>query len=132
LVPRAIPSVCTAGLSLANSRFRTRDARSPFRLPFALSVFIGVFGTSPGLRLCFALFWRTERHAGASCLGQTDGNGLLRRPCAMLAAANLADFLVLEFAGLRGARFPRAFILPGLCHRSSLWPEHSPYVVISS
>src|SRR5205823_12458701 len=122
----------TARFALENPRYRTRDARPPFRLPFALAGFIGVFGTSPGLRLGFALLWRTERHAGASCLGQTDGNGLLRRPCAMLAAANLADFLVHEFAGLRGGRFPRAFILPGLCHRSSLWHDHSPKVVNSS
>jgi len=51
--------------------------------------------------------------AGAARLGQADGDGLLGRPGAVLAFADVLDLLVYEGAGLRRWRLPLALGLAG-------------------
>jgi len=75
--------------------FALKDARPSSGLPLALSRLVGVFGASARARLGFAFTRRAERNAGSPRLGQAYCDRLLR-----LAAANLPDFLMHEFASL--------------------------------
>jgi hypothetical protein len=77
----------------------------------ALAGLVGVFRASAGPRFGFALARRGEIDAGATGLGQSDGDRLLGRPGAVLAAANLADLLMHELAGLRAPRLSGMGIL---------------------
>ena len=86
--------------ALEGARHSARDAWPAARLPLALPCLIRVFGASAGPCLGFAFPRRAERHAGSPRLGQADRNRLLRRSCPVLAAANLSDLLMHEFAGL--------------------------------
>ena len=66
-----------------------------------------------GLAACArrsSLFGR-ELHSGAARLRQADGNGLLRRPRAVLALANVVHLFAHELAGLRRRRLSLARIL---------------------
>src|SRR5437660_150674 len=49
-----------------------------------------------------------ELHAGAAGLGETDGDGLLRRARAVLAFADVVNLLADEFTGLRAGRLSGA------------------------
>jgi hypothetical protein len=63
-----------------------------------------------------------EFHAGASGLGQADGNRLFRRSRAVLAFANMVNFLAHELTSLRRrplslpSRFPCLFDYSSLGH----------------
>jgi hypothetical protein len=90
----------TARLALQRPRHSARDARPTPRLPLALPRLIGVFGASASPRLGLAFPRRAESNPRAPCLGQADRNRLLRRSRPVLAAADLSDLLMHEFAGL--------------------------------
>jgi hypothetical protein len=68
-----------------------------FRLT-GLSFPIGSLGACSRALLRFALSRRFQRNTGASRLAQADRNGLLRRPRAMFALANMLNFLVNKLA----------------------------------
>src|ERR1700750_823686 len=90
-----------------------RQARATTGFARALAGLVGVFCASAGPRFGFALARRGEIDAGATGLGQTDGDRLLGRPGAVLAAANLADLIMHELAGLRARRFALALVVAG-------------------
>src|SRR5579871_5527619 len=98
-----------------------RDARAALRRTPALAGLIRVFGAFTRRFLRLAPARRRQVDACASRLREADRNGLLRRACAMLASADLANLLTDELAGLgRGglagaSRGARPF------NRSSLW-----------
>src|SRR5262245_39581233 len=52
-----------------------------------------------------------QLHTRATCLGQADGDGLLRGAGAMLALADMFDLFPDIFARLRGRRLALTFVL---------------------
>jgi hypothetical protein len=58
-----------------------------------------------------AALWRRQLHSGSSRLRQTDRDGLLRAPRAVLPFANMMNFFANEFSCLRGWRFSFSLIL---------------------
>src|SRR5689334_17899301 len=84
------------------SRMRLVLARSPRALGAAASFFGG-----------FPWFGRRQMDAGSPRFRQADGDRLLGRASAMLALANVLDFLAYEFARLRRRRLALAFIAFG-------------------
>jgi hypothetical protein len=113
-------------LALERPRHGARNARTSASLAFVLARRIGVGRTPTGARLGPSFPGRTKRNSRAPGLGKADGNCLLRRPRPMFAAADLADLLVHEFAGLRGRRLARALGFAGLFHCSFLRHHRSP------
>src|SRR5438067_9027438 len=78
-----------------------------------------------------SLLRRGKLDAGTAGLREADRDRLLRRPCAVLAFANVFDLLAHKFASLCGSRFSFPFVLPYaldcflLRHLSSLRPRGS-------
>jgi hypothetical protein len=93
---------CAPRLALEGPRYGARDPRPAAGLALVLSRLISVFGALAGARLGLALCRRAQRNPGAPGLGEADGDGLLGRSGAVLAAA---DFV----------RSPRARTLPLAC-----------------
>src|ERR1700686_2739744 len=58
-----------------------------------------------------ALRRRRQLHARPPCLRQADSDGLLRRPRAVLAFADVLDLFMYEFASLRRRRLTLALVL---------------------
>src|SRR5215813_12712965 len=91
-----------------NPRDGAADTRSPASFALTLTDFIGIFGASSGAFLGSALARWRKGDPSAPGLGKTDRNDLLRRPCPVLAMANLADLFAHELSCLRGGRFAGA------------------------
>ena len=68
-------------------------------------------GAGPGRGASFAR--RRQFHAGPPRLGQADGDGLLRRTCAVFALPDVVHFLPDEFTSLRGGGFAFPLVLVG-------------------
>src|SRR5262249_2152647 len=100
--------------ALENPRYRTRDARPAVGFALVLARGISICGASTRARLGLTFPRRAKGNARAPRLRQPDGDGLLRRSCAMFAAADLADLLVHELASLGARRFPRPLVLASL------------------
>src|ERR1051325_579885 len=88
-------------LPLENLGNGLRDPRAALGCAFALADLIGIFGALARALLDLALFGRWQVDACASCLRQSDGDGLLGRTRTVLATADLFDLLAHELAGLR-------------------------------
>src|SRR5262245_34258281 len=118
------------GLAREDLRHGARDARPTPGRALVLARLISIFGAFPCALLDLAFLRRLEAHAGAPRLGEADGNGLLGRAGAVLAAADLVDLLAHEFACLRRRRLALALVLPGPFDRSLLRHRHSPLLQI--
>src|SRR5438132_1090604 len=59
--------------------------------------------------------------AGAPCLRQSDGDGLLRLTRSMLALSDVMHLFAHKLAGLRRRRLPLALVLARPLHRLLLW-----------
>src|SRR5690242_15499826 len=53
-------------------------------------------------------YWHIN--SGPSCFRQPDGDGLLRRPCAVLSLPDAIDFTVNKFTCLRRRRLPLSLV----------------------
>jgi hypothetical protein len=111
---------CASGLLLQHLRHRTRHARPAARRAPALTGGIGVSRTLTRAGLGLAAPRRRQAYAGTPGLGKADGNGLLGRARTVCAAADLANLLVHELAGLRRRRLSRALRFAGLLDGSLL------------
>src|SRR5206468_5774865 len=107
-------------LMLEHLRHGARDARLVVGLALVLTCFISVFGALAGALLGLAFLGRGEGNAGSPRLRKADGDGLFRRPCAMLAAADLVDLLANELTSLSGGRLALALGLAGFLDGSFL------------
>jgi hypothetical protein len=72
-------------------------------MPSSHSQIAFCLGSSSGRN--FAPLRHRQLHAGTSCLGQPNGNGLLRRLSAMLSFANMMHLFTDKLAGLCAGRF---------------------------
>jgi hypothetical protein len=86
----------------------------------AVADFVVVFRFAPGGRRRSAFRRRRQINASPPCLGQPNGNGLLRRTCAVLAPPNLVDFLAHKLASLDRSCLSRALVLARTFNCSSL------------
>jgi hypothetical protein len=105
-------------LALERPRYRARHPWPAARLALVLARLVGVLRAPAGTLLGFAGARRRQVDTRAPRLGKADCNRLLRRPCAMLTAADFANFLVHEFARLRARRLAGALVAPSLLYRS--------------
>src|SRR5439155_16550641 len=89
-------------------------ARAPWRHPgiALLARFPRALRAAAGLFRNRARFGWRELHPRPAGLRQADRDRLLGRASAMLAFANVLNFLAHEFAGLRGRRLAFALVLP--------------------
>src|SRR5205085_94346 len=113
-------------LALEHARDRARDARLAPRLALVLAGLVGVLRALAGALLDPAFLRGREVDAGAPRLRKPDGDRLLGRSRAVLAAADLADFLAHELARLGARRLAGASVLAGLLDGAFLRHEVLP------
>jgi hypothetical protein len=103
------------GAAFALQRAERRALAFPRRLPMLHGG--GTIGTRLAPRGRRGRAGCRQLHPGASRFRQADRNGLLGRPGAMLALADVFHFLAYEFAGLCAGRFSLALVARDASHR---------------
>jgi hypothetical protein len=107
-------------LESALNRARALGRRRPFgRL--AVTTSVGALGAAARSFGGFPLLWRRQIDPRPPCLGQSNGDGLLGRPRAVLPFPDMVDFLPYKLAGLRRWRFSRTLVRAGAFDRLFLW-----------
>jgi hypothetical protein len=100
--------------------FRTASGNGLMSLAFAISAGGASTCFLRGLSLCR---W-TQRHAGATSFGKTDGNRLLRGARAMFTLANVVHLFTHKFPGLSRCRFALPPVTPGPFKSLFFWHNY--------
>jgi hypothetical protein len=116
----------TPRLALQDLGYSARYAGPTSGFALVLSGRVGVLGALAGTHFGSAALGRGKADTCASSFRETDSDGLLRRPRAVLPAADLVDFLTDELTRLRGGCFARAPVSSGILDCTSVWHLRSP------